>query len=331
MDIVKNNTYISDPSTVLRITGTGYTDHETYTSQKTILKSVELIGQGISTKKLTGYTFELKTGDQQGFYKLYYSSLNLYNAYNGYLMISSDQKGKSGEIMRLFDFEPLDEAHIDEFYFGAAPSVEMELDGAYWTTMYTAFPYQCWEEDGVEAYYATELWNEGASEGVEPMVILKKIEDGVVPAYTPVVLKCQSTEPRYNRLLPLVDEDQTPIENNLLQGSLQLNSKTEEKSTFSSSSMKVLSIVDGEVGFYNLAEAVELTANKAWLDISSLGGAEASKLKIKIGGTTFVEGISINTPAEDENAPIYNLQGHIVRNPIPGQIYIKNGKKFIAR
>ena len=32
----------------------------------------------------------------------------------------------------------------------------------------------------------------------------------------------------------------------------------------------------------------------------------------------------------DPNAPIYNLQGMRITHPTPGQIYIQNGRKFIA-
>lgn len=45
-----------------------------------------------------------------------------------------------------------------------------------------------------------------------------------------------------------------------------------------------------------------------------------------------VEDIVIDRPAvDDANAPIFNLMGVRVTNPIPGQIYIQNGRKFIQR
>lgn len=337
MEMVFDNSYISDPACVLRITGTNYVDHSNYKAQTPILKNVELTGQGISTKKLTGYVFELRTGGQQGFYKLYYSSANLYNAYNGGLTISSDQTGKNGEIMRLFDFEPLDEKHIDEFYFGASAAQEMEYEDGYWTSMYTAFPYKCWEEDGVEAYYVKKLTKKNSNGEIEGIAQLEKIEDGIVPSYTPVILKCKTTDPASNRLLPLINgpegsETQPYFEDNLLRGSLQLNSKTNNKVTFSSASMRILSTVNGEVGFYSFKEGQELAPNKAWLDITSLGSASMpARIIFTTDDTAGIDDNAIIDITDDVDAPVYNLQGFKVNNLVPGQIYIKNGKKFVAR
>ena len=340
METVYNDSYISDPACVLRIKGSNYANHSYFPSQKTVLKNVELIGQGISTKDLTGYAFEIRTCDQPGFYKLYYSTLlgasNLLNANNNNLQLSSDQTGKAGEIQRSFDFEPLDESHINEFYFAAQPAEEMKLEDGYWTSMYAAFPFQCWEDDGVEAYYVKSLWNEGADYGLEPVAVLEKIVDGKVPAYMPVLLKCKSTDPSQNRLLPLLDDVSNNYSDNLLKGSLQLNSQKVSKTTFDSNSMRVLSVVDGEVGFYlyepgDANPTKELNANKAWLDISSLPAGAASRIRFKTSDTTFVEGVAVDPSNNPENAPIYNLQGIVVKNTVPGQIYIKNGKKFVAR
>lgn len=330
MFMVFDASYISDPACVWRVDGTNYADHTDYQSQQTVMKNVEITSQGISTKGLTGYVFELRTGDQRGFYKLYYSRTNLYNAYNGSLTISSDQTGTSNEIMRLFDFEPLDADHIDDFYFGAQPAAEMEFDGGYWTTMYTAFPYQCWPEDGVEAFYVKKIV---AGDGAEPEAQVKKIANGYVPANTAVLLKCKSLNAKENRLLPLLDKDDMSedIVDNLLEGSLQLNSKTNDKVTFDGATMRVLSTVDGVVGFYTLEDATELSANKAWLDITGFGVNGALRIKFDTTDTSGIDAATICDFATDDNAPIYNLQGMRVKNPVPGQIYIKNGKKFVAR
>lgn len=346
----------SDPANILQFTGSMTSNSDNnfqYEKEKSILERVNLIGQGTSTNGVTGQYFTINHTAQPGLVKFTYNFLTTTlvlkatehskqspsSPFNGHgnggvpleFGVGADHAGEAPDYQSYFELEPIDEEHIDEFYFGAEPSSDLFFNDGYWTTMYTSFPYKCWEDDGVEAYYIKEFWEEGKDLGLEPAAMLEKIEDGIVPAKTAVLLKCKSTEPSQNRLLPLTDDQPNYYTDNLLKGSFQLNSKSVAKTTFSSSSMKVLSVVDGEVGFYNLEEGKELTANKAWLDISGLG-SNASKIKLKVGDTaTFVEGISVNTPEEDANAPIYNLQGIQVKNLVPGQIYIKNGKKFIAR
>lgn len=65
---------------------------------------------------------------------------------------------KPGDVMQLvngdLEIQPVDIEHIDKYYFGAMPDETMKAEGGYWTSMYTAFPYECYEPDGVEAYVA---------------------------------------------------------------------------------------------------------------------------------------------------------------------------------
>lgn len=332
---------ISDPSNILRITGSDYSaiDPNNYQSQKTILKSVDLAGQGTSTKKVTGTVFEIITTEQPGLYKLVYGSYALYNGYEGAeyplgALTVSRNYSTGEEAMRSFDFLPIDEDHIDEYYFAAQPAEEMYFDGGYWTSMYAMFPFECYDE-GVEAYYVHNIWNEGQEIGLAPAAELMKIEDGIVPSGMAVLLKCKELDPSKNRLLPLLNEPANPyVNHNLLKGSLQLNMNNKKddtgKTMFDSNNMRVLSIVDGEIGFFSLEDNTLLTANKAYLDITGLD-IRKSNIRLKTSGPTFVESISANNPEGDANAPVYNLQGIPVKNIVPGQIYIKNGKKFIAR
>lgn len=335
-----NNPY-SDPSNILRITGKNYKslNEADYKSQVTVLENVNLAGQGTSTHGVTDTYFKILSTEQIGLYKLVYSSYCLYNGYEGKdaplgaLTIGRNyQTGE--EAMRSFDFLPIDEKHIDEYFFAAEPDEDMWFDGGYWTSMYTSFPYDCnwgdnFEGDGVEAYYVLSVLDEYD----EPIAVLEKIEDGLVPAETAVLLKCKSLDPKQNRLLPLL-EDVDATYDNLLDGSYQLNMNNNKDDTgkekFKSTTMKVLDVKDGEVGFYNIEEGTLLTANKAWLNIENIN-VSRSKISLKTSSSTVVEGVSVAESTEEADAPVYNLMGQKVRNLVPGQIYIKNGKKFIAR
>ena len=48
-----------------------------------------------------------------------------------------------------------------------------------------------------------------------------------------------------------------------------------------------------------------------------------------MGGVTAVE--SVVAPVEDKTAPVYDMMGRRVTDLVKGRIYIKNGKKFMAR
>lgn len=47
-------------------------------------------------------------------------------------------------------------------------------------------------------------------------------------------------------------------------------------------------------------------------------------------GESGIEDVVI-IPGNNSDAPIYNLQGIQIKNPVPGQIYIQNGKKYISK
>ncbi len=68
-------------------------------------------------------------------------------------------------------------------------------------------------------------------------------------------------------------------------------------------------------------EALEAyKAAPVWKDFWLLeGGAE----------TAGVEGVTL--PTADEDLPVYGLDGRRVKTTVPGHIYIKGGKKFVAQ
>jgi hypothetical protein len=229
-----------------------------------------------------------------------------------------------GDDNNQWELQPLTEETMDQFYFGAKPSATMNYDDKYWTTMYTSFPYQC--KDGVEAYYVASI-TKGESTNYAN---LAKIASGLVPANTAVVLACQTTEAKTNRLVPY-EGTVDPLTDNLLKGSYQLNG--EEKITYDGNKMRVLNKSKaGVIGFYKLAEGTEMKANKAWLDVSGLAGTSAAKpMMISFGNTpTGIKEVSDNPRKEVQDENYYDLQGRRVQNPVRG-IYIYKGKKIIIR
>lgn len=145
-------------------------------------------------------------------------------------------------------------------YFGAMPSEKAKVGDKYYTTMYTAFPYECL--DGVKAYIVDNINADGS-------VHLKEITSGKVPSNTAVVLACNSTKPSENRLLPLLEEPAAVEGNNLLKGEIWLKNEntTEDKyrTKFDASTMRVLGNNSGTFDNVNNSDVLEETGSKGTL------------------------------------------------------------------
>lgn len=306
------------------------------------LKKVVLEGQGVNTKTLTSNnTLDI---------------VRMNNSFYGYFGFQSSAVSKAGLKMTFNNngcdvylgsygeedpysamaVQPIDEEHMDYFWFGAAPAESMLFDGGYWTSMYTAFPYEC--RDGVEAYYVTEL----ATANGETYAVLTRVDGDRVPAKAAVLLKCQGLDTKQNRLLPLhPSENIAALSNNVLKGEFQLytNNKKEGRKLYDPAKMLVLNVdSDGEVGFFRLAKNTdgterELAANKAYLDMTAFSANVKSLKLIREEDTAGLDLIipemeTVGTPTPADNA-IYNLFGQRVLHPVSGQIYIVDGKKII--
>lgn len=272
------------PGTIIRLTG-DVADN--------VMTNAVAHCQGADTQSMTGKTFKIAPHPASpSYYNITNGNLALkykpgtsadiewegktVSALEGIIEVGNSSTTSPGHAYEIMALQPLNEENIDSYWFGAHPSSDLEYDGGYWASMYTAFPYQCYEPDGVEAYYVGSC---EARDGVN-YARLVKIEDGIVPEYTPVLLKCRGYESsKQNRLVPLNVEDGTlaRIENNLLVGEFQLkNDKTKPVyATFDSSKMRVLNVDDeGNVGFYNIEEGKQLIGNMAYLDLSSIPSAQ---------------------------------------------------------
>lgn len=211
--------------------------------------------------------------------------------------------------------------------FGAWPQSEKKLDDCYFTTMYTAFPYECL--DGVTAFVVTGIKEDGELE-------VKKIESGIVPKYTAVILACRTTEPVTNRLLPLLDETQEPITENLLKGEIWVrdvlsdntdNTFPKFRKAFDEGSMRVM---NDNLDFGKEFNSTYIPNNSVYLDISS----QANKQDTYRLPNGLVSGISpIIYDRNDQNdGCIYNIHGQYMGKNIdtlPRGIYIRNGKKIV--
>lgn len=133
--------------------------------------------------------------------------------------------------------------------------------------------------------------------------------------------------------------DYPALDGNLLAGSFQLytdksgNGHTE----FDEATMRVFSCNSaGELGFYRLApqadgSASELTANKAYLDMTKLPAATDGPLRIRIDRTGSTGVADVAAVETSPDGTIYDIYGRRVTNPVPGTLYIRDGRKFVYK
>ena len=168
---------------------------------------------------------------------------------------------------------------------------------------------------GIEAYT-------GTLSADETTLTLKKIEDGVIPARTGVVVKSPETTGGFtfahsetagtatSDILGVLDE--TPVAELETEGKVVLT----------------LGLLNGEAGFRKPAGTV-IKANRIYLVVSEPTTSEAKGVRIVMDGDKT--GISeINTDGNETDAPAYNMAGQRVAAGTKG-LLIKNGKKYIAK
>lgn len=261
------------PANVIKVTG-----ESTKTGS---LKNVEMIAQGVSTYTLSSTKFNVvkqhdgtyfifgNRGGFTGYIKDWGGTTRTYEFIGKVRTPSLYNRGVDNESESQWYIDILDEDNIDENYFGAMPDANCTKKGKYYTTMYTSFPYKCY--DGVRAYTVDRLTESGIPH-------LKRIENGIVPAYTAVVLECKSTITKENRLIPL-SEDVDPIPGkNMLKGEIWLDDTSGDEANyrtlFDPSYMRILGN-DAKFSNINLTDPVSgkvltyIANNTCYLDLSS--------------------------------------------------------------
>ncbi len=328
----------SSPSFVIRLTGTpnGYGGLAELDGSVQGHKLTEIIGQAaegtvLGMAKINEYskTLYLKEGEYVAYFANNERAAGAME--EGFDTVSTptlfgkqiEKTGYRWEVM------PITETDTTA-YFGAWPQSSKQIDGRYLTTMYTAFPYKCL--DGVEAYTVQAVKANGEME-------LKKIESGVVPKYTAVILSCLTQDPKTNRLLPLLDESQEPITGNLLKGEIWvrdvLNGKTDStfqtfRKAFDADNMRILS---NNLDFNKNWNGTYIANNTAYLDVSGQT-RRADSYYLPEHFSTDINTISAETGLDNNRSDgrIYNLSGQYVGNSLnglPRGIYISNGKKIV--
>ena len=171
-------------------------------------------------------------------------------------------------------------------------------------------PYATVIPEGVTAYYA-----KATSTGAENSSAILEVVEGAIPAGEGVILVGETAV--QVEMLPVAGETKATLEKNYLigTGATPVEMQTGDF---------ILADGDQGIGFYQATGT--LRAGKAYIQF---GGA-VNSLVLKFGGnTTDIDAVTTVTPSNDEL--IYDIYGRRVTEVKKGNIYIKNGKKFIVK
>ena len=254
--------YASSAGTVVYITGNPNASGG--------LNKVDIVAQGIGSQsiiKKAGANVEIiAESTPEGITKFYGNMFG-----KRYLKDGAQYGGRVGNSAILcggddnneFELEPLDEAHMDKYYFGAAPKTK--VGDKYYTTMYTAFPYKC--HDGVKAYIVTKVDHRKSK------ISIREIKNGEVPANTPVILECLTDKPATNRLVPMTSQA-IIVERNLLEGVIDINHNAGNdayRTKFDPATMRVLAADGFKFGKTNTTgdNADYIATNTCYLPLTS--------------------------------------------------------------
>lgn len=305
---------ISSPATVLyfeHISGNEY----------------DLKSQGTSVKSIIGYTPSIYYSSRAKAYQVYaqVSGVTIYlgadsDPYYKNKEVSYLTTGSSGDY-NLWNVTPL--TSEGDNYFGITPSIE--VDGKYYEPFYASFPFSFYSS-GMTAYYVNSVQGIGAQ--------LVPVEGSIIPAATPVIIECSSSDPSNNRL-ELLAQGGTAIKDNMLKG-VYFENKFRQKSKdaitkYNKATMRVLGKTqDGKLGFV-LSSDENLKANKAYLLVN-----EGSEEVILAMDEQQFSSIELPAILDDTALEVYTILGQKVRNissvdNLPSGIFIVNGKKVIKK
>lgn len=263
----------------------------------------------------------------------------------------------------LWNFKKIDN---NSEFFGINPNEGITDGKKYYTTIFTSFAYQL--SEGMKAYYIGRHFYD-TNHVEEPIAELIEITGGKIPAATPVIIECSSSNVADNKVT-LLEDNLSPISNNPLKGRVFCFIPTQYEDQnmknaleFNKNTMCVLGMKDitrGDRGEttaklvfvnesnndYNISTSLTngyIPANKAYLPLNNISSSEADAIAKK--------GIRLLLPADYDVATsiskvvsedkvvkegIYTLTGVKVKDTnstenLPSGIYIINGKKQVIR
>lgn len=334
-DIKLVTDYISNPSTVIFMYKYSNTQYD-LRSQGTGLVEITTGVWNSSYGDIDVSGFRAIIGQEDGMYtasvNATVSSVNLGTFYlldtNSEINVDASNTSTSAK----WYIEPIT-AESETNYFAAKPADKMKEGGKYYTSLTTAFAYEIVGD--VNAYIVT-----GVEQKDGKQVATMKLVGGqgkIIPAYTPVILECTSTDPALNKLQPTTSAGNVDVSGNKLHGVLLKNKyKSSDNATLAAitkpTRLRVFNVNNsGKVGFYKYS-GTDLSANKVYLDMADFANASSNEFDgtFTMDFSQTVSGVNeVHVEETVKDDRYYDLQGRVVEHPTRG-IYIRNGRKVFV-
>ena len=270
-------TYVSDPGTLIYIPG---------------LDQTSLFAQGVDTYSLTGLYMDVTESSEMHNGMVTYLASTEYNNFR--CQFRDEGKGLtagSGDKPETrWWIEPVNEETIETSYFGVQPADEnvKDVNGMYWTTLCCDFPVLIPAEGGVEGAYTVREVQQDEDGNYRALAVKIYGQGEIIPATTPVLIKCAAPTADGNKLLPtgeIANNRNFPLVKDLLMGNYfsnfinhnslpnaaSMGEYIPEQATAATAAYLALGVDDeGKVGFYPQAEGTYMKANTAWLSIDGM-------------------------------------------------------------
>lgn len=305
---------------------------------------VNLSAQGISTTQIVGaganlyleptssndtyYAFASLSKGGMSFIK-YLQVIDVDDDFEGFVDAVVQAGEKDAQYSKL-KITPLDESSN---YFGINPRVE--LDGAYYDPFYVDFPYT-FSSSGMTAYCVKGL-SEVGSDG-KAYAIYGEAGISNIPAGTPLIIKCSSSDPASNKLKINGVSGESLTSTNILNGAYRCcpsPAKIRDVVTYDPSTMRVLGTEDGKLVFKKSNQSY-IGANEAYIQVPSnypdvLQVVTQSEYEDILASGIY--GVSIEKAnVNPRTKGIYSISGVRVAetkdfDKLPSGVYIVDGKQ----
>lgn len=273
----EDQAHVSDAGTLIYIPG---------------LEQTSLYAQGVDTYSLTGLYMDVTLSQEMHDDMVTYLATTVYENFpcqfrdNGKGLTA----GSGDKPETRWWIEPVNEETMETSYYGVQPASEAvkDADGMYWTSLCCDFPVLIPAEGGVEGAYTVREVQQDEDGNYRALAVKVYGQGEIIPATTPVLIKCAAPTADGNKLLPtgeIANNRNFPLVNDLLMGNyfsnfINHNSLTNassegeyipEQATLAAAGYLALGVDDeGNLGFYPQAEGTYMKANTAWLSIEGL-------------------------------------------------------------